>query len=116
MINCSLEKFDTPVVIINQEFENEDWGVVASYVSKQDILDQESDNGLDGLFDVGWHVSITLPNLDDVDFAQVFSTPEAALEYGISQILSGSLKPVARSVANGLKGEEHPFGYYHSVA
>jgi len=115
MISCSLEKFDTPVVIINQEFENEDWGVVASYVSKQDILDQKSE---EGLFDIGWHVSITLPNLDDVDFAQVFSTPEAALEYGISQILNGSLKPVSQSVANGLngEGEEHPFGFYHSVA
>lgn len=114
MIKSSLEKFDTPVVIINQVFENEDWGVVASYVSEKDISKTE---GEESLFDVGWHVSITLPNLDDVDFDQLFSTPEAALEYGISQILSGSLVPVAPvSIVNRREGDDHPFGHFHSVA
>lgn len=114
MIKSSLEKFDTPVVIINQVFEGEDWGVIASYVSKQDILAE--DGSEESLFDVGWHLSITLPNLDDMDFAQIFSTPEAALEFGISQILSGALTPVSAPVVNQLKGDDHPFGHYHSVA
>ena len=114
MIKSSLEKFDTPVVIINQVFEGEDWGVVASYVSKQDILTEAG--GEESLFDVGWHLSITRPDLDDVDFSQIFSTPEAALEFGIRQILSGALTPVSASSVNPLKGDDHPFGHYHSVA
>jgi len=112
MFMSSLERFDTPVVIINQVFEGEDWGVVASYVSEQD-LEVETE---ESLFVIGWHVSITLPNLDDVDLTQVFSTPEAALEYGISQILNGSLKPVSLPVINGQKDDVFPFGRYHSVA
>ena len=113
MFMSSLEKFDSPVVLINQIFEGEDWGVVASYVSEQDVAEVENE---ESLFSVGWHVSITLPNLDDVDLTQIFSTPEAALEHGISQILNGSLKPVPLSLINGQKGDEFPFGHYHSVA
>ncbi len=113
MFMSSLEKFDTPVVIINQIFEGEDWGVVASYVSEQDVAETEDE---EGLFDIGWHVSITRPNLDDVDLSQVFITPEAALEYGISQILNGSLKPVSLSIINGQEDDDFPFGRYHSVA
>ena len=114
MTMSSLEKFDTPVVIINQVFEGEDWGVVASYVSRHDVAEEDNE---ESLFDIGWHVSITLPNLDDVDLSQVFRTPEAALEYGISQILNGSLKPVSLSVIDGRrKDDDHPFGHYHSVA
>lgn len=114
MIQSSLDKFDSPVVIINQEFEGEDWGVVASYVSKQDVL--KEDGSADSLFDVGWHLSVTLPNLDDVEFSQVFSTPEAALEFGIGQIISGALTPVTTSVATKFGSEDHPFGLYNSVA
>ena len=112
MIHSSLEKFDTPVVIVNQEFEGEDWGIVASYISKKDLLETEEGS----LFDIGWHVSITLPNLDDVDLGPVFKTPEAALEYGIGQILNGSLKPVSLSVISGQKEDEYSLGDYHSVA
>ncbi|MCP5445657.1 MAG: hypothetical protein H6964_01515 [Chromatiaceae bacterium] len=109
MIKSSLEKFDTPVVIINQVFENEDWGVVASYVKETEVEEN--------LIYAGWHVSITLPNMDDVDFEQLFSTPEAALEYGISQILSGSLVPAAPvSFFKQRESDDHPFGNFHSVA
>ena len=45
---------------------------------------------------------------DDLDFE--------GLEHGISQILNGSLKPVPLSLINGQKGDEFPFGHYHSVA
>ena len=113
MIHSSLEKFDTPVVIVNQVYEGEDWGIVASYVSKEEV--ERSESG-ETLFDVGWHLTITLPNLDDVDLNQVFNTPEAALEYGISQILNGSLKPVSFMVIEGKKDDDHPLGQYHSVA
>jgi len=113
MTKSSLEKFDTPVVIINQEFEGEDWSVITSYVSKKDVLARKDEGTL---FDVGWHLCITLPNLDDVELSQVFSTPEAALEYGISQILNGSLNPASSSVNTGKQDEESPFGRYHSVA
>lgn len=112
MIKASLEKFDTPVVIVNQVFEGEDWGVVASYVSNHDAHGADGD---ESLFTVGWHVSVTLPNLDDVDFTQTFSTPEAALEFGIKEILSGSLRPTVSNVTE-LPGNEFPFGRYHSVA
>lgn len=114
MIKSSLEKFDTPVVIINQEFEGEDWGVVASYVSKQDVMNEDGDDK--SLFDVGWHLSITLPNLDDIDFMQVFNTPEAALEFGIAQILSGALATATTAAKRQLGGDVHPFGQYPSVA
>lgn len=113
MLKSSLEKFDTPIVIINQEFEGEDWSVITNYIGKKDVLASEDKSNL---LDVGWHVSITLPNLDDVELPQVFSTPEAALEYGIRQILSGRLKPVSLSVISGKQDEENTFGRYHSVA
>lgn len=112
MIKVSLEKFDSPIVIINQVFEGEDWGVVASYMSKQDV--EEAEGGV-GLAEIGWHLRVTLPNFDDADFDQVFSTPEAALEFGINQIVSGSLAPV-KSPVNGLQGESHPLGHYNSIA
>lgn len=111
MIKPGLEKFDSPFVIINQEHEGEDWGVAASYVSKQDVLEAEGELKLEK---IGWQVSITLPNLDDVDFDEIFGTPESALEFGIKQILSGRLTPVVAS--EGVSQEEtHPFGYYHSI-
>jgi len=112
MIKASLERFDTPVVIVNQVFEGEDWGVVASYVSAQDALRSEGD---EKLFAVGWNVSVTLPSLDDVDFTQVFSTPEAALEFGMNEILSGRLRLTTSNVT-GIQGDGFPFGQYHSVA
>jgi hypothetical protein len=37
MIIPGLERFDSPVVIINQLYKGEDWGVVARYVSRQYI-------------------------------------------------------------------------------
>ncbi len=112
MIKASLERFDSPTVIINQVHHGEDWSVVATYVSKQDIVEAEGETGF---ADIGWHVSITLPNLDDVDFDQTFSTPEAALEFGIKQIVSGNLKP-AKSPATSLTGDKsHPFGHYDSI-
>lgn len=111
MIKVSLEKFDSPIVIINQVFEDEDWGVVASYMSKRDV---EEDEGGAGLAGIGWHVRVTLPSFDDADFDQVFSTPEAALEFGISQIVSGSLSPITSTV-NGMKGDSHPLGHYNSI-
>ena len=113
MIKASLEKFDSPIVIVNQIYEGEDWSVVASYVSKQDIEAEEAE-GEASLGEIGWHISVTLPNSDDVDFDQVFSTPETALEFGINQIVSGYLTPATSSV-NGLKNENHPFGHYNSI-
>lgn len=112
MIKASLERFDSPTVIINQVYAGEDWGVVATYVSRQDIAETE---GEANFTEIGWHVSVTLPNLDDADFEQIFSTPEAALEFGINQILSGNIRPVA-SPATGLPDESHPFGRYDSIA
>lgn len=111
MIKVSLEKFDSPVVIINQVFEGEDWGVVASYTSGLDV--EEAEGGAD-LAKIGWHVRVTLPNFDDADFDQVFSTPEAALEFGVSQIVRGCLAPV-KSPVNGVKGESFSLGSYKSI-
>jgi len=111
MIKASLERFDSPIVMINQVYENEDWGVIANYVSKQDVAETGEETSF---VDIGWHVSVTFPNLDDVDFTQVFSTPESALEYGISQILSGNLVP-ATSVENTKKDVSHPFRKYDSI-
>ena len=109
MIKASLENFDSPIVIINQVYESEDWSVITNYVSKQDVIEAE---GEANLAEIGWHVSVTLPNLDDVNFDQVFSTPEAALEFGINQIVSGNLAPAT----SGLKGERHPIDHYNSIA
>jgi hypothetical protein len=106
-----LEKYDSPVVMINQPYQDEDWGVVATYLSQQDVL--ESEDKVNST-QVGWYVSITLPNLDDVDFDQVFRTAEAALDYGIKQILSGRLATVA-SASFDQEGKSQPFGHYHSI-
>lgn len=111
MINATLEKYDSPVVMINQPYQGEDWGVMAMYLSQQDVLESEDDYDLSH---VGWYVRVTLPNLDDVDFDQVFSTPETALEYAVKQILSGSLM-AATTPALGQEDESHPFGKYHSI-
>ena len=111
MIKPGLEKFDSPIVLINQEHEGEDWGVAASYVSKPDIMDAEGEFKLEK---TGWNVSVTLPNLDDVDFDEIFATPESALEFGIQQILSGRLTAVASS-AEASQDEPYPFGHYHSI-
>ena len=86
--------------------------MVANYLCEQVVADEE---GEENLAEIGWHVSVTLPNLDDMNFDQVFGTLEAALEFGISQIVSGNLSQ-ATFPANGLKDESHPFGYYHSIA
>ena len=112
MIKASLEKFDSPIVIINQVYECEDWGVITNYMSEQDVIEAE---GEADFAEIGWHVRVTLPNLDDMDFDQVFSTPETALEFGINQIVSGNLAP-ATSPVKGLEGESHPFGHYQSIA
>lgn len=112
MIKVSLEKFDSPTVIINHVYENEDWSVMATYVSKQDVIEAQ---GEAGFAEIGWHVSITLPNLDDADFDHVFSTPEAALEFGIDQIVNGSLTPTT-TPSNGVNDGSHPFRHYHSIA
>lgn len=111
MIKASLEKFDSPIVMINQVYEGEDWGVVANYVSKHDLVEAEDEASF---ADIGWHLSVTLPNLDDVDFKQVFSTPESALEFGVNQIVSGNLVP-NMSVENEKKAETYPFGRYDSI-
>ena len=112
MIKPGLEKFDSPVVIINQSYKGEDWGVVASYVSEQEVTGEDGDIDLAR---VGWHISVTLPDLDDVDFDQVFSTPDAALEYGISQILSGTLLPAAPLFGEA-KAKVYSFGNYERIA
>ena len=111
MIKANLEKFDSPIVMINQEYAGEDWGVVASYVSKKDVVEAEDEIRLQ---QIGWHVSVTLPNMDDVDFDQVFSTPDAALEFGIRQIVSGNLASATPS-ENISKDESYPFGQYESI-
>lgn len=111
MIKASLEKFDSPVVFINQVYEGEDWGVIASYVSQQDVIEAEDDASLEK---IGWHVSVTLPSTDESDFDQVFSTLEAALKFGITNILSGALAP-SKAPTNQLKVETHPFGHYGSI-
>ena len=110
MISPSLERFDSPVVIINQLYKHQDWGVVASYVSKQEVAGADGD-----IARVGWHVSVTLPDLDDVDFDQVFSTPEAALEFGINQIIGGTLTPAAPP-ADGMEAKVYSFGDYERIA
>ena len=112
MIKPGLEKFDSPIVLINQEYEGEDWGVAASYVSNQDVMEEEGEFKLEK---TGWNVSVTLPNLDDVDFDEIFGTPESALEFGIQQILSGRLPAVASS-EDASQDEPYPFGHYHSIA
>ncbi len=111
MIKPSLEKYDSPIVIINQVHEGEDWGVVANYVSKNNVLEAGYEATL---AEIGWHVSVTLPNLEDVEFDQVFSTPETALEFGINQIVSGNLAAVTPS-ENERKCEVYPFGRYKSI-
>ena len=111
MIKPGLEKFDSPIVLINQEHEGENWGVAASYVSKQDTMDTEGGFKLEK---IGWNVSVTLPNLDDVDFEEIFATPESALEFGIQHILSGRLTAVVSSEEIS-QGEPYPFGRYQSI-
>lgn len=110
MGKCSLEKFDSPIVMINQSYQGEDWSVVASYVSEQDVIEVGDEVRL---AEIGWHVSVTLPNLDDVNFDQAFSTPEAALEFGINQIVSDSLTS-AMSFEHDPKDIGHSFGEFKS--
>ena len=112
MIIPGLERFDSPVVLINQIYKGEDWGIVATYVSKQDLEESDGEANLAG---VGWHVSVTFPDFEDVDLDQVFSTPDAALEYGISQILSGTLLPAAPH-SGATKAKVHSFGDYERIA
>ncbi len=112
MINPGLEKFDSPVVIINQLHKGEDWGVVASYVSKQDFEEAE---GEVNLARVGWYISVTPPDLEDVDLDPVFSTLDAALEYGINQITSGILTP-AVPPAGEIRTKIYLFGDYERIA
>ena len=112
MIKPGLEKFDSPVVIIYKSYKGEDWGVVASYVSKQEVTGKDGDIDL---AKIGWHVSVTLPDLDDVGLDQVFTTPEAALEYGINQITSGTLTP-ATPPADKIEAEVYSFGDYERIA
>jgi hypothetical protein len=111
MIKSSLEQFESPTVIINQTYQSEDWSVVASYVSEQDAFDAQQEGELN---EIGWHVSLIPPNLEDIEFEQAFSSPEAALRFGIAEIVSGrhaSAKPIVDEVA----GESHPFPNYPSI-
>ena len=112
MIKPGLERYDSPIVIINQVHQGEDWGVVVSYVSENSLLDAGDESELE---EIGWHVSVTLPNLEDVDFDKVFSTPETALEFGIDQIVSGKLALVTPPW-NEQKCQVYPFGRYKSIA
>jgi hypothetical protein len=112
MIKSGLEKFDAPVVIINQEYQGEDWGIVASYVNEQEIT---GEGGEPDLARIGWHLSITFPNLDDVEFDQVFTTPETALEFGVNQIISGNLSATA-TAQNTPEDNIFPFGRYERIA
>ena len=109
MIIPGLERFDSPVVIINQLYKGEDWGVVARYVSRQYIEGGESEAK------IGWHLSVTFPDFEDVDLDRVFGTLEAALEYGINQIVSGNLAASA-SPQNETKCKVYPFGQYKTIA
>ena len=112
MIKSGLEKFDSPVVIINQIYQGEDWGVVASYSGEQEAAGK---NGEPDLARIGWHLSVTLPNLDDVEFDQVFITPVAALEFGVNQIISGNLKTPAPA-PDTPRENIYPFGRYERIA
>lgn len=112
MIIPGLERFDSPVVLINQIYRGEDWGIAATYLSKQDLEESDDEANLAG---IGWHVSVTFPDFEDVDLDQVFSTPDAALEYGISQILSGALLPAAPR-SGETKAKVHSFGDYERIA
>ncbi len=109
MIIPGLERFDSPVVIINQLYKGKDWGVVVRYVSRQDIEGRESEAK------IGWHLSVTFPDFEDVDLDRVFDTPEAALEYGIKQIISGNLTP-ATSPAGEMRSKVYSFGDYERIA
>ena len=109
MIIPGLERFDSPVVIINQLYKGEDWGVVARYVSRQHIEGGESEAK------IGWHLSVTFPDFEDVDLDRVFGTLEAALEYGINQIVSGNLTP-ATSPACEMRSKVYSFGDYERIA
>ena len=112
MITPGLERFDSPVIIINQIYKGEDWGIVARYVSGRDFEEGEIEANLGS---VGWHVSVTFPDFEDVDLDQVFGTPEAALEYGINQIISGNLM-AATSSAGDVKAKVYSFGDYERIA
>ncbi|MCB1860008.1 MAG: hypothetical protein KDI63_17185 [Gammaproteobacteria bacterium] len=111
MIKNSLEKFDSPIIIINQTYDGEDWGVMASYISDKEVHDMAGEEAV--FTEVGWHLSVTLPNLDDISFEQVFSTPEVALEFGIEQILSGALSGV-KDVGGEVDDGTSQFGKYAS--
>jgi hypothetical protein len=50
-----------------------------------------------------------------VDLDQVFGTPEAALEYGINQIVSGNLTPATPPVGE-MKAKVYSFGDYERIA
>ncbi len=106
MIIPGLERFDSPVVLINQLYKGEDWGVVASYVSEQDLEEVE---GEANLARVGWHVSVTFPDFEDMDLDPVFSMLDAALEYGINQILSGILIPAVPTTGE-MEAKVYSFG------
>jgi len=109
MIIPGLERFDSPVVIINQLYEGEDWGVVARYISRPDVEGRESEAK------IGWHLSVTFPDFEDVDLDRVFGTLEAALEYGIEQVVSGKLTP-ATSPACEMRSKVYSFGDYEKIA
>jgi hypothetical protein len=113
MIKSVLEKFDSPVVMINQVHDSEDWGIVASYVSQADTAEAQGDTRL---AQAGWHLSVLQPSMDEVELEQVFSTPEAALEFAIEKIVSGSLgSPQPASDKWGNESANHPFGDYKSL-
>ena len=64
MIKPGLEKFDSPVIMINQLYKGEDWGVIAHYMGTQDV------EGVEREAKIGWHLSVTFPDFEDVDLDQ----------------------------------------------
>ncbi len=113
MIKTGLERFDSPIVIINQEYNGEEWSVLATYLSEREAKEMAGE-GEDLFTAVGWHVSITLPNLDDICFEDLFATAEAALDFGVEQILSGSLSSAAKAPAFNTDGVSQ-LGHYASL-
>ncbi|MCB1760108.1 MAG: hypothetical protein KDI68_10075 [Gammaproteobacteria bacterium] len=111
MLKPVLEKFDSPIVMVNQQFEGQDWGVITSYCSVQDVLDSEGELTNDN---IGWDLRVTTPGYDDLCLEGVFPSPEAAIEFAIERITSGEL---AASLADDspLDQNLHPFGRYHSI-
>jgi hypothetical protein len=112
MLKPGLEKFDSPIVMVSQQFAGQEWGVTTSYCSLQDV--QESEGELNAE-DIGWGVRVTMPDYEDLYLDGTFPSPEAAIEYAIERILSGTLT-ASITDENPAELNPHPFGQYHSIA